>query len=124
MDGRILRLQRLIGADLNHQWTVAELAREADVSTSHLHKLFKTATGESPLQYLKTLRLNAARQMLLASHLRIKDVCRKVGIPDQSNFIHAFRARYGIAPAAFRQHHFDSLDNQEAGIKKAYATTN
>lgn len=110
-DYRIRRLKDKLQEDLARNWTIAEMAQTVNLSTSHLHKLFKTEAGVSPLQYLRSLRLDRARELIENSFAHIKEIRLLIGIPDKSNFIRDFKARFGITPDALRQ---ERLKNQNS----------
>jgi len=56
-----------------------------------------------PHQYLMKLRIERAREILVAGDARIIDVALDLGFSNASHFSRAFARRYGVAPAAFRQ---------------------
>ncbi len=60
-------------------------------------KLFKRKVGLSPVQYVKDLRLEQAREMLVNSFLQIREIGFKVGMSDQSHFIHDLDSKENTA---------------------------
>jgi AraC-like DNA-binding protein len=48
MDGRIFHLQERLLKNLEHPWTIGEMAKIADISPPHFHKLFKKEAGVPP----------------------------------------------------------------------------
>src|ERR1700686_168725 len=71
--------------------SLTELARVANLSRSHLSRLFKTETKLSPWEYLIRLRMEKARQLLTTSPLSIKQIMAEVGYDNRSNFVRHFR---------------------------------
>lgn len=70
------------------------------IPTSHQH--FKAMTATSPLQYMKSLRLTQARQMLQAGG-RVKAVAHDVGYESESQFSREYRRFFGGPPSGESQ---------------------
>jgi transcriptional regulator GlxA family with amidase domain len=102
MDRRILIVISKIESEFSLAWSTEELARLVTLSPSHLRRLFKTQTGNTPAQYLKSRRMQAAAALLSAGFLGVKEVMKLVGINNHSHFESDFKERYGIPPAKYR----------------------
>lgn len=81
---------------------VAEIARAVNLGTSHFTRLFRTATGLTPLQYLRALRLQQARRLLEVSFFTVKEVMAAVGYNDPSHFTRDFVRIHGVTPSDVR----------------------
>ena len=64
---------------------------------------FAQAAGMSPLEYVHTLRLEEAKQMLESTDLPVEVVAGEVGYQDASFFGRLFRRRVALTPAAYRK---------------------
>lgn len=81
---------------------IGDLASAHGVSRRHLEQVFAGA-GTTPAQYLRDVRMNRARDYLLAlPEHRIVDVGRWVGYRSATSFVRAFRQLHGVAPSAWR----------------------
>jgi transcriptional regulator GlxA family with amidase domain len=60
----------------------------------------------SPRQFLKTVRLQAARDLLETTFLSVKEVMARAGYNDPSHFVRDFEKMFGESPYRYRQHHF------------------
>jgi transcriptional regulator GlxA family with amidase domain len=78
-------------ANLHRKLSLAELAESASISVSHLGHLFRTETGVSPGQYLMTLKVQRAGELLKNSIVSVKRIMFEVGFNDKSNFVRSFR---------------------------------
>jgi transcriptional regulator GlxA family with amidase domain len=58
------RVQAAVSTDPEHDWTMPEMARLGHVTERHLLRLFIRHAGVSPLQFLRTVRLERARQLI------------------------------------------------------------
>lgn len=82
--------------------TVPAVAQAAGVSHNHLTRLFKAATGDTVVGYVRRRRLDRAHHLLRASTLSIPAVAASVGIPDLQAFNKACRRELGASPRALR----------------------
>ncbi|MFI7336372.1 helix-turn-helix transcriptional regulator [Streptomyces sp. NPDC050085] len=92
----------LIEARLAEPLTVSWIAKEAGVSHNHLTRLFRVATGQTVIGYIRLRRMTRARHLLRASTLSIPAVAATVGIPDLQAFNKACRRELGASPRAVR----------------------
>ncbi|GGS77241.1 AraC family transcriptional regulator [Streptomyces tanashiensis] len=92
----------LIEARLTEPVTVPEIAKAAGVSHNHLTRLFRAATGETVVGYIRTRRMERARHFLQATTLSIPAVAASVGIPDLQAFNKACRRELGASPRGIR----------------------
>ena len=81
---------------------LAELAAVVGVSSSHLSKLFREATGGGVLAHHTALKMARARHLLDTTDLSIAQVGREVGLQDQFYFSRQFRRLHGVSPSAYR----------------------
>ncbi|WP_161492595.1 AraC family transcriptional regulator [Pseudophaeobacter leonis] len=101
-DDRIDRVVRTIQRDIARTVTVDTLAGEAGMSTSAFHRTFRETTGHSPLQYLKRMRLHAARRMIAFDAARVGDAAHQVGYESLSQFSREYRRLFGEPPTSAR----------------------
>ncbi|HEY6420602.1 MAG TPA: helix-turn-helix domain-containing protein [Candidatus Binataceae bacterium] len=86
--------------------SLTEMARRVGLGPTHLQKRFKAATGLSPLQYARSVRLDAiARALARGTTLPLVDLAAEQGFNDMKHFRSMFRRRFGISPAAYRKNH-------------------
>lgn len=83
--------------------TSADLAKASGLSHSRFSHLFKELTGYSPKDYLRRLRIDAARKLLADIDLSIKEVAARTGFDDQYHFSRVFRQIDGLSPTLFRE---------------------
>ena len=62
MDARIIFLKRKLLNNLQHQWTIEEMAEAVELSPSHLQKIFKTETGMPPIAYLREMTFGKSKR--------------------------------------------------------------
>ena len=86
---------------LTEPLTVADMAEQASLSPSAFAHLFREVTSRSPDQFLKEMRLDKARELLMDGQFAVTRVSKEVGYGSVSHFISEFRARFGVTPRAY-----------------------
>jgi transcriptional regulator GlxA family with amidase domain len=89
--------------DLPKTQSVDSLALAVGLSASGLRVLFKRTVGVSPGRFLKKLRLEHARALLLTQSLSVKQIMAAVGYSDESHFVRDFQRAHGLSPRRYRQ---------------------
>ncbi len=79
------------------------LARAAFVSPEHLCRLFKTATGRSPLEVVRLARLDRAALLLARTNFSVGDIAHLTGFASPFHFSRAFKDAYGHPPRELRK---------------------
>jgi AraC-like DNA-binding protein len=94
---------RYLRDNLSRPLEVRDVAAQVHLSERHVSRLFHRETGQSILEYLTSLRIEMASQLLMDPALSIKQVARAVGYPDPHYFTTLFGRRAGMTPALFRK---------------------
>jgi AraC-like DNA-binding protein len=97
--GRIRRAVGWIRDNHNTQLRIEALCDASGMSRASLHRHFLAMTGLSPLKYQKQLRLQEARQLLLAGEHSASDVAFAVGYESASQFSREYLRQFGAPPA-------------------------
>lgn len=82
--------------------TLAELAEDAGVSRAHLARAFRGHFGCTVGDYVRSLRVEAARRLILGTDLALARVAYRAGFADQSHMTRLLGARIGVPPAKLR----------------------
>lgn len=77
---------------------IDELAARVQMSSSSLHHHFRQLTTMSPLQYVKWLRLNEARRLMLSERLEAATAAFRVGYESPSQFSREYLRLFGLPP--------------------------
>lgn len=104
MDGRIIILKERIQKNPEKAWTISEMAQSIGLSESHLQKIFKEVTGETPARFVKNLRLEIAKDLLeRIEYFSVKEVRMKIGIMSGSHFTRDFKEKFDLSPTEYRK---------------------
>jgi AraC-like DNA-binding protein len=83
--------------------TIENLAGQVNISAGHFSKIFKSITGETPIEFLNSLRLQKARIMLMNNVSNITDIALECGFNSSSYFSTCFLEKYKTTPSSYRQ---------------------
>lgn len=96
---QVLNAISLMERSYQDKFDIKQLAVSAHMSTSAFHKAFKDITADSPLQYLKKIRLAKARDLTVQSKMRANLAASEVGYESPSQFSREFKRYFGESPA-------------------------
>jgi len=88
---------------LSERYRLDRLAEAFRVSSRTLLRRFKSECGESPLCYLRRMRIEAAKHLLVSTTLSVSAITERAGYEDTSTFVRMFNRRVGHTPARYRQ---------------------
>ncbi|MFL5730412.1 MAG: helix-turn-helix domain-containing protein [Cytophagaceae bacterium] len=98
---RIVQAKLFIDSNYAEQINLNDIAGEAMLSKFHFIRLFKAAYGKTPHQYLTSVRIAHAGE-LMKSGMSVSEVCFTVGFDSISSFSALFRKFNALTPSAFR----------------------
>ncbi|CAI0736724.1 L-rhamnose operon regulatory protein rhaS [Serratia quinivorans] len=101
-EGALSRIRQAVAwirDNYNRRLRIEALCEVSGMSRASLHRHFLSMTGLSPVQYQKQLRLQEARQLLLAGEHRASDVAFAVGYESASQFSREYLRQFGAPPA-------------------------
>jgi transcriptional regulator GlxA family with amidase domain len=95
-------------ARLDHPLTVEDLARRANMSSRHLTRHFRTATGTTPLQWLLTQRIRRAQELLETTTDSVDTIATATGMGTATTLRRHFNRTLGVPPDTYRRTFHDS----------------
>lgn len=87
----------------NQKITLNDLANETHISKFHLSRLFRRALGVSPIEYLMSIRVNKAKELLRQTTYTVSQISEKIGLENTSYFIKLFRRHEKMSPGEYRR---------------------
>lgn len=100
--GRVVQALSHIHSHYQDNLTVEKLAEASGMSVSLFHRSFKKITYHSPLQYIKKVRLNRARELILLDGTKANVAAHKVGYESPSQFSREFKRYFNQTPKELR----------------------
>ena len=101
----VKRVNDYIQAHLEQDLSLADLAKEVQLSPSYFLRAFKNATGRTPHRYLMDCRVQRAQEHLEKSTLALSEIAYACGFASQSHLNDVFRAKLGVSPGQYRRLH-------------------
>jgi len=96
---QVARVLKIMQSDYAGKLDVEHLANKAHMSASAFHRAFKEITSDSPMQYLKKIRLTKARDLIVQENMKAYIAADKVGYESSSQFSREFKRYFGQSPA-------------------------
>jgi AraC-like DNA-binding protein len=96
---RAMRIIERFMAD--EQFSVEVFGREIGMSRMQLYRKLNALTGQSPSDFIRTIRLQRAAQLLSAHSGTVSQIADQVGFGSHSYFSKCFQQQYGKTPSAF-----------------------
>lgn len=79
------------------------VANVANVSSNHFSALFSQNMGQTFIEYLTTLRMNKAKELLRCTGMRSSEIAGEVGYKDAHYFSYLFKKTQGMTPSDYRK---------------------
>jgi transcriptional regulator GlxA family with amidase domain len=113
MEPRIYRAICMMTSDLRREIPIDELGKRLNISASRLRHLFKDELGISPHRFLKSRRLQKAKELLESTFLNVEQIMLEVGIKDRSHFVRDFKRAFSYSPTQYRTQYLISAQEKE-----------
>ena len=90
--------------------TVSSIAAALYVTPAYLGQVFRKAMNMTIRQYLKTVRIERAKELLERTLLHVYEIAQRVGFADSKYFVVSFEEETGLSPAAYRKENSERND--------------
>ena len=95
---RIARVIHHLQSTYDQKHDISSIARFAGMSSSTFHHAFEKFVGQSPIQYLKKIRLHRARLIMVSKGMSASEAAFEVGYNSPSQFSREFKRQFGLPP--------------------------
>lgn len=86
----------------NSDYSVENLSRDLGLSRVHLYRKLQSITGQTPIDFIRSIRLKRAAQYLCGSQLNISEIADLTGFNTLKYFNKHFKEEFGMTPTAYR----------------------
>jgi len=93
----------VFAANLTEPISVADVADEVGVSARQIERSFKKATGQSPSHYYRSMRMKAARQLVMYSKDSMAQIALQVGYGSTTPMVQHYKDAFGLRPQEDRR---------------------
>ena len=101
-NGVIDKAKDYILANFQRDISLDDISREIDISPYYFSKIFKENTGENFIDYLTTLRIDKAKELLETTDMSMKELCGEVGYANPNYFSRIFKKIVGLSPTEYK----------------------
>jgi transcriptional regulator GlxA family with amidase domain len=108
-DEEIKKAQHIIEKSHGEKILVEDLASRFAVGRRNFDRRFKRATGNTPIEYLQKVKVEAAKRSLESSRKNVAEVMQDVGYSDQKAFRELFKKLTGLSPLEYRNKYNKSV---------------
>jgi len=97
----INRAIEYLHANINQDFSLADLAEITGFSKYYFMRVFKNETGKTPYRYYTDIKIEKAIELLKTNKYSITDICFFCGFKDHSHFSKVFKSKTGMTPSSF-----------------------
>ncbi len=108
-----VKILNYLSSHFTEEVNMDTIAEFSNYNRSHIYKLFMKNMGCSPKEYITTLRLSLACEMLCETNYTVNEVSTRAGFNSYVSFVSAFKRKYGILPTQFRKNEEQRLGEGE-----------
>lgn len=102
----VTRALEYLNTHYGEKISVEDLARVANLSSSHFSRVFKEQTSMSPIEYIMMTRLDCAKRMLRANEKSLSEIALDCGFNSSSYFYQCFAREFNVSPSEYRKNFF------------------
>lgn len=84
------------------EFSVEELAASLNISRSYFYKKMVKITGKKPIEFIRTIRMKRARQLLAESQMQVSEIAYMLGYNSPKVFSKHFKEEFGVSPSEFK----------------------
>ena len=106
IDPRISKLCAYMQMNLDRRLTLPDLAKYLYISESHLRLLFRKTMGISPSEYLRQLRLQRAKDLLVNTAYSLKEIAELSGFETLNHFSRVFSTYESVPAVQYRKRYY------------------
>ena len=99
----ITRVQDFVSYHYMEDIKVEDLAKSCHISETHFRRVFTSYMKMSPLEYINTVRINTACELLETTDAPVADIAHKCGFTTNSTFNRNFKQLMGVTPLEWRK---------------------
>ena len=92
----------------NPKFSIEEISHHFSMSRGSFYNKVMEFTGQSPVEFIKNLKLEKAEMLLKKTDHIIAEIAYQTGFPTPHYFSKSFKVKYGILPSEYRQKYRES----------------
>ncbi|MDP4091850.1 MAG: helix-turn-helix domain-containing protein [Bacillota bacterium] len=113
-----------IEKNIHERITLDDLSHHAGVSKFYLHRMFKSLTGDSLIDYIQSRKLTSSINELTNTGMRVIDIAMDYGFEYEQSYIRAFKKKFGYTPLKVRNDQISLLIKEKININDFVTVNN
>ncbi|ADZ82955.1 AraC family transcriptional regulator [Cellulosilyticum lentocellum] len=105
VNNKVDKIIKYISAHYTEDLTLTSIAEQFYISPFYLSKIFKKSTNLSIIEYINSLRIRNAKELLESSSTKIADIAELVGFSSSSHFSRTFKLVTGLSPQQYKKYY-------------------
>jgi AraC family transcriptional regulator len=101
--------------------TLDDIAQNTGISKYYLHRVFKSLTGESLMEYVQSRKLTLSIRELASTNMRVIDIAYDYGFEYEQSYIRAFRKKFGYTPLRVRSDQISLIIQEKVNVNDILA---
>lgn len=85
----------------NSEYTIDSLSTDVVMSRMSLYRKMKSLTGQTPADFIRTVRLKTAAKLLKEEKCTVSEACYRTGFASPQNFAKHFKEMFGVLPSQY-----------------------
>ena len=85
----------------NSEYTIDSLAHDILMSRMSMYRKMKSLTGQTPADFIRTIRLKSAAKLLKSGQCNVSEACWSTGFASPQNFAKHFKEMFGVLPSQY-----------------------
>ncbi|MCD8292616.1 MAG: response regulator [Prevotellaceae bacterium] len=100
----------------NNEFSVEELAGNLHLSRSYFYKKMVKITGKKPIEFIRTIRMQRARQLLAESQMQVSEIAYTLGYNFPKVFSKHFKEEFHVSPSEYMRRHALQNGTEKEGV--------
>lgn len=93
-----------------------DISYHTGISKYHLHRIFKSLTGEPLMEYVQSRKLTLSIRDLVSTNMRVIDIAYNYGFEYEQSYIRAFRKKFGYTPLKVRSDQISLIIQEKINV--------
>lgn len=99
----VVQIQQYIEKNIHTELTREQIGKDFFMNPDYIARVFRNETNTRLNDYIRTRRIERAKELLMKTELPLKDICSKVGYGYNTYFFNTFKSATGMSPAEYRK---------------------
>jgi AraC family transcriptional regulator len=113
-----------IEANIYQKISLDDIAAHCSLSKYHLHRVFRSLTGQSLMEYVQARKLSSSIGEIIDTNMRIIDIAMEYGFDYEQSYIRAFRKKFGYTPLKVRSEQLSLIIQEKLNMNDIISMNN